>query len=426
MPEIDYNELKKKLAALPPANREAAILDIKKAGYTWNASPTEQKGGIINSLVTKDLDGASKLDPFAQAARLGQFANEGNQKLASVIAEKGGEYEAKRSAEQGDAVELPLPKFLAGGKSGQTVQMGALPGIAAAGALGTASEFALPQNRLGVAGYFVQPAMKGYQALKGVAKAGAKPGVAAQLGMARTKVPSGDIQQAINDPSVFKAPSVEEANKAYGVAAGPVQGATKSLAKKLDKVILGEADYTEAINRAGRIVGGTELVADATGNMVPVKMDPQTALEGVQSINRFLKNKAFTSKLDKPQIAEILTLKNELMTWMESNGSPGLRAAATVLRKAHVKENLSKVMPQNKFGGTDALRTMAAGGTAAGAASLALAGYPLAALPLAAEAITASPAFLGGAIRNYHTLSNPKITGTAAAIAALRSQREKK
>jgi len=410
MPEIDYNELKKKLAALPPENREAAILDIKKAGYTWNAAPAPQKeGGIINALVTKDLDGASKLDPLAQLARLGQFANKGNQDYASLIAEKTGQ--------AGAALDRVVPGL------GKPLKYS---GIAAAGTLGTASEFALPQSRLGVAGYLVQPAMKGYQALKSIPKAGAKPGVVAQLGMARTKVPSGDIQQAINDPSVFTAPTVEEANKAYGVAAGPIQGATKSLAKKLDKVILGEADYTEAINRAGRIVGGTELAADASGNMVPVKMDPQTALEGVQSINRFLKNKAFTSKLDKPQIAEILALKNELMGWMESNGSPGLRAAATALRKAHVKESLSRVMPQNKFGGTDALRTMQAGGTAAGAASLALAGYPLAALPLAAEAVTASPAFLGGAIRNYQAISNPKITGPIAAIAALRAQREKK
>ena len=42
MPEIDYGTLKQKISALPEANREAAVIDLKKAGYTWTmpgASP---------------------------------------------------------------------------------------------------------------------------------------------------------------------------------------------------------------------------------------------------------------------------------------------------------------------------------------------------------------------------------------------------
>lgn len=535
-------------------------------------------GGIWNALSTKDLESASKLDPLAQAARLGQFANRGNQELAGVIAEGSGQMEARRSADKGDAVEFPVPRFLAGGQSGQTVQMGALPGIAAAGTLATASEFLLPQNRLGVAAYLLSPAMKAYQAVRGTSTGLSKPGIVAQLGMARTKVPAGDIQQAINDPSVFNAPSVAEANAQYGQSMGPLQGAAKSLRQQTGKTLLSEADWSEAINRPGRILAGTEMVPETPviaqkinrietpiasrivpksevsqsasgiipenvnvptsstndvsedlrrivdlvkrargegvnvksimtdserslydrfyapiesaaehnvplnslltkgemtrpasgfagktvlrpGNpiyagsnkyefggtindvkytpgsivngperLVPEKMTPQTALEGIQSINRFMRNKVNTAKLDKEQVGELLAQKEELIQFLENNGTPGMRAAASTLRKAHVKENLSRIMPQNKFGGTDALRTMGAGATAAGAASLALAGHPLAAIPLGLEALTASPAFLGGAIRNYQAASNPAVAGLAAraaALAALRSQRQK-
>lgn len=421
MAEIDRLKLKAKLDSIPEQDREPYLVALKAKGYTWKAEPVNKPTGIVDALTTTNLEGASKLDPLAQAARLGQAANKGNQNLASIVAEKGGEYEARRSAEKGDAVELPVPKFLAGGQPGQTIQAGALPSLLAAGTLATASEFALPQTRLGVLGYAVAPAMKAYQSLRGAPKGFRKPGVVAQIGSARTKVPAGDIQQAIDDPSVFKAPSVADANKAYGEAAGPLKSAARSLRQSTGKVLLGEADWNEAINRPGRILAGTEKTAK--GKLV--KMDGQTAMEGIQSINRFTRNKANTAKLDKEQLGELLAQKEALLTWLESNGTDKLRGAASILRKAHVRENLSKIMPQNKFGGTDALRTMGSGATAAGAASLALAGHPLAAIPLAAEAITASPAFLGGAIRNYHSLSNPNVTGTAAAIAALRARRDR-
>jgi hypothetical protein len=376
-----------------------------------SAQPQEEKPesetGIWNALTTKDLDGASMLDPLAQTARLGQFANQGNQQLASVIAEQGGMREAGTS--DGGGYQIPLPRFLAGGQSGQTLDANAIPSVLSAGALGTASEFLLPQNRLGVAGYALSPLMKGYQALRGTPASGGKPGVVAQLGQARTKVPAGDIQQAINDPSVFEAASVSEANKAYGTAAGPLQSAARSLRTQTGKVLLGEGDWAEAINRPGRILAGTELAADGSA----VKMDPQTALESVQSINRFMRNKVNTSKLDAEQVGELLKQKDALLTFLESNGTTGMREAAMGLRKAHVRENLSRIMPQNKFGGTDALRTMGAGTTMAGAGALALAGHPLAAIPLAIESLTASPAVWGGAIRNYQSLANPAVIGAA-------------
>lgn len=351
----------------------------------------KNSGGILNAATTVDLDRASAFDPLAQGARLGQFANKGNQDLASIIAEKSGAL-AEMAGPYGPAVKGT--------------------GIAVAGALGTASEALLPQNRLGVASLAAGPLAKAYRYISPATRA-AKPGLVAQMGQARTKVPAGDIQQAIDDPSVFTSPSVEAANAGYGKAVGPLQGATKSLGQKLDKTILGETDYTEAINRAGRVLRGSEMIPDAAGGQVPATMDPQTALEGVQSINRYLKNKAFTSKLDPTQISEIYQLKSELIGWMESNGTPDIRAAATILRKAHVKENLSKLLPQNKFGGNDALRTMFSTGQLAGAAGLALSGHPLAAAPIALEAISASPAVWGAGIRNYQAITNPETINMA-------------
>ena len=360
----------------PPSEQE-----LESIFSSYKDAPKQQESrGVFDALTTKDLGDAPLWDISAQAARLGQFANKGNQQLAEGLV---------------DATStLPAPLRYAG--------------IAAGGALGTASEFLLPQNRLGALGYAVAPAMRGYQAVRGAfSSTSAKPGIVAQMGNARSKVPAGDIQQAINDPSVFSAPSVQEANAGYGRTVGPVQGATQSLGSKLDKTILAEGDYVEAINRSGRIMNGTEMVADATGNQVPVQMDPQSALEGIQSINRFLKNKAFTQKLDQPQLAEIYQLKDGLMTWMESNGTPGMREAAGLVRKAHVRENLSGIIPQNKYGGNDALRTMWAGSEMASAGALALSGHPLAAIPVAGWAATASPALWGGGIRNYHSASNP-------------------
>ena len=62
--------------------------------------------------------------PLEAMARVGRFANQGNQALASLMAEKGGQY---------------------GGS------VGGMAGAIAGTALGTASEFLLPQTKLGAA-----------------------------------------------------------------------------------------------------------------------------------------------------------------------------------------------------------------------------------------------------------------------------------
>ena len=45
MPEIDYEELKSKLARVPAANRDAFLEDVKKAGYTWKKPLPKTPGG---------------------------------------------------------------------------------------------------------------------------------------------------------------------------------------------------------------------------------------------------------------------------------------------------------------------------------------------------------------------------------------------
>lgn len=406
MPEIDRARLSAKLDTIPEQDREPYLIALKEKGYTWrSAAPVSApKTGVLNGITTQNLGDASKLDPLAQAARLGQFANRGNQELSSLLAEGAG-----RAGAAVGRVGLPrLGKAITGA------------GVGAAGTLATASETLLPQTRLGVAGYAVKPTMSGYQAIKGAFKSAkvAKPGIIAQLAAARSKVPAQDVEQALRDPSVFKAPTVEAANKAYGESVGQLKSAARTMREQTGKTLLGESDWTEAINRPGRILAGIEK----TSKGKKVKMDGQTALEGIQAINRFTRNKANTAKLDKEQLGELLTQKESLISWLENNGTPGMRQAASVLRKAHVRENLSRLVPQNKFGGTDVLRSTLAGTAGMGALSLALAGHPAAAIPFAAEAVTASPAFWGGAIRNYQAISRPEVSGRLAALAAMRAK----
>ena len=396
-------------------------------------TPVNKPGGLWAALTRKDLDSAPKYDLLAQGARLGQIADKGNQEYAALIAKYGNRV--------GNAIEGAVPGSVGKAVGNYVRDTGNIDSTA----LSTASKFLLPQNRLGVASYAVEPLMEGYQALKGPKTGISKPGVVAKLGQMKTKVAAGDIQQAIDDPSVFQAPSVAEANAQYGQSMGPLQGAAKSLRQQTGKTLLGEADWNEAINRPGRILAGTEMTDAAAqapeavsesdklnrsmglpppapggpSGQVPVKMDPQTALEGVQSINRFMRNKVNTAKLDPEQIGELLAQKEQLTQFLEQNGTPGMRAAAKVLRKAHVSENLGRIAPVNKSGGTDVLRSMVAAGEGATAASHALSGNVLGAVPYAFDAVAASPAMLGGAIRNYHSLSNPQVMGAASRAAVM-------
>ncbi len=72
MPEIDYDELKGRLAKVPAENRESFLEDVKKAGYTWKIpSPLEQSGRAIEGTANVGIEplGASEtLHDVAHAA----------------------------------------------------------------------------------------------------------------------------------------------------------------------------------------------------------------------------------------------------------------------------------------------------------------------------------------------------------------------
>jgi hypothetical protein len=225
-----------------------------------------------------------------------------------------------------------------------------------------------------------------------------KPGWAAQLiqGRAGRGMSLGEAQYAIDNPNVLSdAKSIPEANAAYADSVSGLQGKTQSIAQRLNQTIIGPGDYNNAINRAGRLLNGTPVPADGA-----TKLSPQDALEGVQTINQALRDKMYTSAMPPQQVGEILKVKDGLMDYLQNNGSPGMRAAAKDLFEAHVKDAFSNWLPQNKFGSTDALRTMSGMGQMAGGAALAAAGHPVGGAILAGNAALSSPRVLGSIIQN--------------------------
>lgn len=224
-----------------------------------------------------------------------------------------------------------------------------------------------------------------------------KPGLFAQWiqGRAGRKISLGEAQYAVDNPAVLdRAKSIDEAVDAYGDAVLGLKGKIQSLRQRLNKASIGSGDYTNAIDRADRLYRGTPIPADKA-----ISLTPQDALEGVQTINQAIRDKQFTMSLPPDQVSEYLKIKDNLMNYLQNNGAPRIRQAARDLFEAHVKENFSSWLPQNKFGSADALRTTWAAGQAGTAASLALMGHPISALPIVANAAMASPKVLGGIIK---------------------------
>lgn len=243
-----------------------------------------------------------------------------------------------------------------------------------------------------------------------------KPGFRAQVitGMAGRNISPGVAQYAIDNPGVLdSAKSIEEANKNYADQIPGLKGKVQSLADRINK-IPGSADFDESASRGWRLLRGTEV--DAAGNKVP--LTPQSALESLQSINQMIRDKAYTSQLHTDKLAEILKTKDGLMDFMQNNGSPGLRAAAKDLFEAHVKDAFSDLLPRNKFGSTDALRTIAGASGLGKAGAVALAGHPVAALPMAAGVAAMSPRFWGGVIKNVAAIPAAASMALKAAPAA--------
>lgn len=238
------------------------------------------------------------------------------------------------------------------------------------------------------------------------------PGNMAQLISAkggRSQITPSMAQYALDHPEVLnKDITVAEATKNYADAVPGLKGKTADLAEKLDKTVIRPSDYDEAINEAGRALKNDTLT-------------PQSALTGLQSINKALRDRQYTSGMDKGQVAEIAKVKDGMMDYLQNNGAPKIREAAHELFEAHVKEAFSGLVPKNKFGSPDSLKTMIGMGQLGTAGALAAggiaSGHPIAglaaAVPVAGNALLSSPAVLGQLIRESGAIRNPANFNTA-------------
>jgi len=245
--------------------------------------------------------------------------------------------------------------------------------------------------------------------------ASSKPGVLASLIQARAGrgISLGTAQYVLDHPEVLEnAPSIDEATQKYVEAVQGLKGRVQSIAERLNKTVVTPADYNAAIDRAGRLLRGSPIDED-----MAKALTPQDALEGVQTINKALRDKMYTSTMDPSQIGEVLKVKDGLMDYLQNNGVPKIREAATDLFRAHVKDAFSDWLPKNKFGSPDALRTMAGMGQMGTAGALAAAGHPIAAVPFAANAALTSPRVFGGIIQNVAAVPRA-LPSAGAAVAA--------
>lgn len=378
--------------------------------FSLPSQQASQKGG--GGLLGTDLSDASNFDPLAMVARIGQLADSGNQALANLIAEQSG-YAASKGI---GGKQLQVPEFFGGGNVG-TEQ---LPEILGATALGTASEFLMPQNRLGAGLTLLPGAAKGVQLLDD-ATIGALPKIAAsvknfgtQFLKAFPKIEERFGKEILSKPSILtEAKSVEEASANYRNAVGDLPGKTKSIAARLNKVVVKEGDFTDAIDRAGRLLNKTEL--DKNG--VPIPLTPQDALEGVQTINRFVRNKQFTLSLDKEQLMEIGKVKNGLLDFLQTHGTPKIRSAGKELFEAYAREAFEFWLPQTKGGTTDALRSMFAAHQVVSGLSAALSSGLAAGVGGVTLGAAYFPKAAGSVIKNVAALGGP--AGTAARVAGV-------
>lgn len=444
--------------AIPPPPANPAML----GGASGSAVPSIFQKAISNNVPGDG--GVGRFDPLGWIAKGGGALNREVQKEAEDYAENLGRAAAKR----GD-----YPDSLAG--KAALVAPAAIPA--------TLAEAAIPQNRLAAGLTLLGPAAKGLGMLKGAltaapaaegaaeasgnalaragkvvageevpaaAAAGArtvegaagaaeplaaeavavpkgppptKPGFLAQLiqGRAGRNISLGTAQYAIDNPGVLdNAKSLEEANEAYANAVPGLKGKVQSLGQRLNKTVLDPGDYSNAINRAGRLLNGTPIKGDSSivmGGGKPL-LTPQDALEGVQTINKALRDKMYTSSLPPDQVHEVVALKDKLMDFLQNNGAPNMRAAARDLFEAHVKDAFSDWLPRNKFGTTDAMRTMTGMGQLGTAGAIAAAGAPGVAAPIAANALLSSPRVMGGVVKNLAAVPRAAATMMKAAPAA--------
>jgi hypothetical protein len=230
------------------------------------------------------------------------------------------------------------------------------------------------------------------------------PGPLVQFVGSQSKIPRRTFEFAReNLDEVANAKPVAEAEQAYGKAAGGLKNSREAIYNRTGKLLEPNSKYMDSINRVDDISNGR--IKDAAGN--PVPMTPQDALEGVQSINNFFKTKEGTMALAADQdIGNALhNLQENLYSFLENNGNPGMRKAARDLRLAYTKDAFSEWLPKNKNGGTDALRTLLAGAQVAGGVGKMLVGSP-SGIPLVASGLSVSPKVAMGVLRTEKAMGN--------------------
>lgn len=396
--------------AVPDQNRK---IDFSSIGGRPAASDSQpQQPSLISKLLSNSVPGGGGFDPLGWVAKGGGMLNKELQTEAGDYAESLG----RKAAKNGNYPDSLIGKAAL---------------VAPAAVPATLAEATIPQNRLAAGLILLGPLAKGLGMAKGaigesmatraaateaagaadaakmgiptvpdaaIAARSSKPGTIAQLiqGRAGRSMSLGEAQYALDNPKVLTdAKSIAEAGKDYADATPDLVGKVQSLAKRLNVTAIGPGDYNEAINRAGRLLNGTPIPSDGATSLTA-----QDALEGVQTINKAMRDKRFTMALPEDQVRTFMELKDGLMGFLQENGAPGLRAAGKNLFEAHVKDAFSSWVPKNKFGSTDALRTMTGMGQLGTAAALTAAGHPLVALPIAANAALTSPRVLGGLIKN--------------------------
>lgn len=380
-------------------------------------APAQDEPSLWDKATSNSVPGGGGFDPLGWVARLGGMANKSIQDKAGQMAEDVG---------MGQSARGESPSML-----NQIVD------VAPAATLATASEAFAPQNRLSAGlsilgptakvikggvraaskvpsmlSKFVGRADSASEAIPAIKSTFSKPGTAAELiqGRAGRAISLGEAQYAIDHPEVLsKGQSVKEAGAVYENATPGLKGKVQSLAQRLNKTGIGPGDYENAINRAGRLLNGTPIESDGASIL-----SPQDALEGVQTINKAMRDKRFTMALPEDQVKEYMKLKDGLMGFLQENGAPEIKAAAKNLFEAHVRDAFSGWLPKNKFGSTDAVRTMTGMGQLGTAGALATTGVPgmIAATPIAANAMLSSPRVLGELIKTSGAI--PSIASKSA------------
>src|SRR5258708_3007701 len=315
------------LAANAPAQKLGAGTGFNPDAYLAAHNASVEPSPMDYWLSDAVPGGGSAADVLGHMAKAGGAINRGAQSTAERMAENQGRINAAIGYE---------PKNI----------LSKVADVAIPGALATASEFAVPQNRLAAgltalpylgkplaaganfagkampaiseaaskvpgilrsAFRIEQPAAKiasevpalaaqtpaaikiAEEAAPEIAKS-AKPGFRAKLiqRLVGPGMPIGSVQYALDHPEVLSdAKSIEDATKDYVAAIPGLKDKFSSLGDSLGKIAPSHSDFEDVANKAMRLITGNPSQAEIKAGE---KMTSQTALDGVQSINQIIRD----------------------------------------------------------------------------------------------------------------------------------------